>query len=566
MPGPPTPVSGCPLKRLEVRDGLQSRIYSSSPPTSVITLTLEGERSVNSQTGTLLLLIHQGQQRMLSIRLTDLLRNSPKPTEIISIDKQLIQLLVRIHGQDRAILAQFEERRDFNVAVCLLKKSSFHINESIYSTASPPAQVIPRSQRSGVGTTSSFGPRLSSITPLPQFSQAYPSTNYSSQPEPSFTSLLNSPLPSMSSPGSLGPPIPMSQPEYPPRMNSLPVYTNSPCVSTEPAAMGSQLNPYNIFLGSSNTFSHKPRVGSPLKHSFRPGEPVRHQSMSSVESDSYADALSTPLEDLTWSYGSQETMGWPDQSRYPPRHKSTTQEEAAHADIGVRTELRQGHPHVARSESNSSGTDAGLDFRDLMPRPRKLPFEARAKKQLQAKKAPSKQEPALIEGSTEDAPGKLRTKQRRISYEDHENMSAASITATEATPTHDTVGNATSNAESQTDAASAVLKCNLEASLSIPTTPATTASTAGTSLPPQSPPAWSWAGLDRPIIFTDSKALQELNQATSKLLKQYEADVSSGGCELASAQFYMDQIMAVRRNFWYVELKEMERGQWITPV
>lgn len=66
MPGPPTPISACPLKRLEVQDGTSSRAYSSSPPARVFTLTLEGERSIDSEPGSLVLLIHHGQQLLVS--------------------------------------------------------------------------------------------------------------------------------------------------------------------------------------------------------------------------------------------------------------------------------------------------------------------------------------------------------------------------------------------------------------------------------------------------------------------------------------------------------------------
>ena len=66
MRGPPTPISACVLKRLEVRDGASSSIYNSTPPTSVFTVTLEGERPIDAETGTLILLIHHGHQLLVS--------------------------------------------------------------------------------------------------------------------------------------------------------------------------------------------------------------------------------------------------------------------------------------------------------------------------------------------------------------------------------------------------------------------------------------------------------------------------------------------------------------------
>lgn len=65
MPGPPTPVSVCPLIYLEIRDGASARAYSSSRPHDVFTLTIEGERPVDAKMGTLIILIHRGVQQVV---------------------------------------------------------------------------------------------------------------------------------------------------------------------------------------------------------------------------------------------------------------------------------------------------------------------------------------------------------------------------------------------------------------------------------------------------------------------------------------------------------------------
>lgn len=67
MPRPPTPVSGCPLKRLEVQDGVQSRVYDSTHFASALTLTLEGQRSVDAECDSLVLLVHSGPRRMVGM-------------------------------------------------------------------------------------------------------------------------------------------------------------------------------------------------------------------------------------------------------------------------------------------------------------------------------------------------------------------------------------------------------------------------------------------------------------------------------------------------------------------
>jgi hypothetical protein len=65
MAGPPTPVSRCPLVYLEIRDGPSARAYNSSHPHSAFTLTIEGERPIESEMGILVLLIHKGKQQVV---------------------------------------------------------------------------------------------------------------------------------------------------------------------------------------------------------------------------------------------------------------------------------------------------------------------------------------------------------------------------------------------------------------------------------------------------------------------------------------------------------------------
>lgn len=65
MPGPPTPVSCCPLKRLEIRDGGSVKAFNSRPPHNIFNLTIEGERPVDTEAGTLILLIYQGFQQVV---------------------------------------------------------------------------------------------------------------------------------------------------------------------------------------------------------------------------------------------------------------------------------------------------------------------------------------------------------------------------------------------------------------------------------------------------------------------------------------------------------------------
>jgi hypothetical protein len=56
------------------------------------------------------------------------------------------------------------------------------------------------------------------------------------------------------------------------------------------------------------------------------------------------------------------------------------------------------------------------------------------------------------------------------------------------------------------------------------------------------------------MLITDPTLLERVNQSTSKLLDQYNADISRG-CDVATyAEFYLEQIHMVRRDFWLNQL------------
>ncbi|KAF7546772.1 hypothetical protein G7Z17_g8205 [Cylindrodendrum hubeiense] len=282
MPGPPTPVSGCPLQRLEIREGASSRVYHTCRPRNVFTLTLEGERPVESKAGTLILLIFNGQQRMVSVRLHDLLKSPLGSTDIVSVEKQRNQLCIKIPGENSAIVAQFEEKRDFNLAVYMLEKSNLHINEPM--TRAPTTSIVTALPTTSLNlqTASNFGPRLSSITPLPQSFPSNVPYGLDHQSDTPFTSMLNSPLPPEGSGSTWGQPTAAPQFQYPQRINSLPTYASaSPYSPLKSEAIGQQLNPYNIFLSRSNSQVHMPRSGT-LDRSLGPELSGSHANASNA--------------------------------------------------------------------------------------------------------------------------------------------------------------------------------------------------------------------------------------------------------------------------------------------
>ncbi|KAK7398655.1 hypothetical protein QQX98_011959 [Neonectria punicea] len=528
MPGPPTPVSSCPLRRLEIRDGFSPRIYHTYRPSHIFTLTLEGERPVGSETGVLILLINHGQQRLISIRLHDLLKGSLGSADIISVEKQRNELCIKIPGQGRAIIAQFEEKRDFSVAVYMLEKTHIRINNSItsdlltYTAPSSPTDSLE------FQNASSLGPRLSSITPLPRLVPSNSSPSSYSQPATSFTSMLNSPLP---------PDVPEPTPglsttgpqfQFPQRINSLPTYASASCNSyVGPDTTGQQLNPYNMFLGRSNSQVHTPRVSSPLRKSLNPEEDTGRGPGPPFGYSPYMDQASLDLP--TFPPDAPRTASVHDGSPYPGLSKATGRvplSPNAHAS-----------PEPSSQRSDQS-------FRDLMPRPRELPFSSRPKMSELKKTTSSSQNSPTKKQSLPRHESDIKELEAHSEAVDADSPRRRISQATNETPTpKETRPQTTAEAEEHTGS-------TMEATRS------------------SSPLESHWSPVQTPpepeltILVTEPETLKQLNQMTAKLFEQYEADIASGVDEEASAKFYMDRIMDTRRDFWSTKLGDMLASQW----
>ncbi|KAM5377283.1 hypothetical protein ACJZ2D_005102 [Fusarium nematophilum] len=563
MPGPPTPVSCCPLKRLEIRDGVWARTYDSCRPQSIFTLTVEGERRLDAETGTLIVLIHHGTQQVISIRIGDLARSSHAPDEIASIDKQLHQLCINIPGKFKTIGVQFEEKRDFTLTVCLLQQSGLHVKDSVPTsllTASPPTR-----QASAFDAPSSFGPRVSTITP-PLLS---PNNvhNFGTQSHPSFTAMLNAPFQYTPTVPSFQP-MPSPQISYPQRAFSLPDYSSPSGLSSMPV---SQSNPYNTVLGRGSPSMHIPRVGSPLKYSFNPEQP-RSQSLHSIP----GSPLPSP-QLYSHTNGEYLPAAVPKPASAPPLDASHTHHsrraEASAPKDGVAF-ARSGGESATKFNDGQKALQAGVkDFRDLMPRPRKLPFEPRPKrpasldspaieKEESRCTSQSKRSRSLTntDSNLRDDIPKVKTAKPNVAVcrvasrdtecqTDMDMGSTASGTPSIETPPVDTPHAASRDAECQT-------------TMDMGSTTSTASGTLSTKTPLVQTPRTLISVAAPTLLVTDPGTLKELDQATAGLFEQYEADVASGSDKSLSAKFYMDRISAKRRDFWLTKLQGLQSWQW----
>ncbi|KAH7206758.1 hypothetical protein DER44DRAFT_777694 [Fusarium oxysporum] len=561
MAGPPTPVSGCPLVYLEIRDGASAKAYNSSHPHNAFTLTIEGERPIGSEMGILVLLIHKGKQQVVSLRLSEIKGGSPSSADIISINKQTNRICVSVPKKPQALLAQFEEKRDFSVAVCLLQRAGFFASEAIpASLLTVPPQPVSQTH----DVMFDIRPRLSSITP-PTLLPPNDFQGTGAPPDFSFTTMLNAPF--HPSPFST---VPTSHIEQTQRAQSMPMqsyFAGTQMRHTSPVT--AQLNPYHMFFERDGTRSHIPRVGSPLRYSFNSSPPP-----------------------------TQSPIGGADMVM--PLNVSTTGSDAQ--SLSVRESSKVGsfecHPDVATKSCN---THAGLkkdlspepyrgqplhdqDFRKLMPRPRQLPFDSRAKTAAPYKKpeahvgmrsglekssdsrkpwgssSQSLRTDSTNSGKSQSTKATYNTTNKRLNQTSHrvlasentDNYSSATNSFEDHPPGSKSVGMFASvkakddmykDAECQT-----TLPKSPKASTSSQRSSYSRQETSGVEVLP-------W------VMLTDNNTLKDLNQATAPLFEQFEQDIARDGDAALLAQFYSKQLWARRRDFWYKKLQVMVGGE-----
>ncbi|KAL7933059.1 hypothetical protein V8C35DRAFT_281376 [Trichoderma chlorosporum] len=263
----PTPLSGCPLRRLEIHDGSTCTVHDALQSDRALTATLEAQRSMGGDKNDLVLQSHSGITRVLSIQLTDLLPSSGETTEIVTVDKPSQKLSIQSHQKNHRAIFSFQKNRDFNVFIYTLKKFGFRVKDDIGLSADAGASNLARSQSYPTPAGPNYTPRLSSITPL-----QIPGSLQSQSPF-SFTSMLNSE-------------IPLAE------MHSLGTSDHQEATGTIYAPYQSS---YQLYLGHHSNM-YQPRVGSPLRNavgiSSRDSSPVpsASHSQSSVFSNTVATA------------------------------------------------------------------------------------------------------------------------------------------------------------------------------------------------------------------------------------------------------------------------------------
>ncbi|KAL7946080.1 hypothetical protein V8C42DRAFT_322420 [Trichoderma barbatum] len=498
MPPTPTPLSGCPLRRLEIRDGSTCGVYDALQLESSLTATLEARRSLTGDKNDLVLQSHLGLKHVLSIQLTGLITSSGDTVEIVTVDRPSQQMCIQIQRRKQTILFTFQETRDFNVVIYTLKKFGFRIKESISLSSHASATSLARSQSYPVASTNDFGPRLSSITPLLRQGSLQAQSPFS------FTSMLNSEVPL----AEMQPTVTQEQLAHPASLQgssqqSVPQLTQAS-------------NPYQLYIShQSNT--HQPRVSSPLRNAVEvhSRDTSPHSFISSSQSSfshtedtrsllshrviSEPDMLSQPRQ--ISGYTGTNAYGSPDCQLTPPR----SQETATPLDIDTR---------AIDGIDASSRLPLAQDFRELMPQTRKLPFVKDSKTKASRSKLEQKRADTEYRQSISNS-DKLIGEIVPLGLE----MDSPGVSQVNLRPTSS--GSIDGQAE-------VFPTCHFSYEVD--------------ELPP--------------MLITDNVLLEKINQATSKLLDQFNADIGRGCDSIACTYYYLEQIDTVRRDFWLNQLKQ----------
>ncbi|KAL6818516.1 hypothetical protein GGI42DRAFT_310136 [Trichoderma sp. SZMC 28013] len=502
MPLAPTPLSGCPLRRLEIHDGSTSTVYDAAQLESCLTATLEARRAMAGDANDMMLQSHLGLQRVLSIQLTELITSSNNITETITVDRHSHRMCIQIHQKKQTVLFTFRETRDLNVVIYALKKFGFQAKDGISHAA---ATSLARSQSYPTPSPNEFAPRLSSITPLNRHESSPTESQFS------FTSMLNSDVPLTQ--------LQLTDVQYqPPQSPSQPL-SQQPVYQMMPGnAYAPHQNAYQLYLGHHSN-GYQPRVSSPLRNAVD----VDSQDISPMSSLPSSQSSVFSNVKNTSSLLSDRYVSDPNSSSQPWQQPICM--DMSDYDSACSQETPQASQDAVASTAEGSQTTNGADvsyklqstqdFRALMPRTRKLPF-VRDKKSTTSR-SESTQKRANMEQGRCKSDSNILLREEILSSDSEMDRPSTFQTNVQPTPSQP--------ADTQTG-----IPAICHSSCEVDELPS--------------------------VFVADNGLLERLNKVTSKLLDQYTADVSQGCDGAACAQFYLGQIDAARIDFWLNELKQ----------
>ncbi|PHH62282.1 hypothetical protein CDD81_7270 [Ophiocordyceps australis] len=535
MSRPPTPINSCPLSHLEIRSSSQTRVYHSAQFAGGLAMTLEAQPSMGSQGDSLMLLVCSGAKRMLSIRLSDLLRETSGITEAVTVDRSHRRLTIKVASQGQQIESTLNNARDFGLLVYALAKSGFVVKDQVPQTNQsfyPGVFSSSLSQEQVPFGQIAVDPRLASMSipnegPSKEYARGQDLRPVQDMPHniPMHTSSW---LPRGAA---VGHPTPSTHGNWSVHQQQLHVpgqtsFVPPPSLAREAPHL---LNPYDM-LTKQNSSLHRPRVSSPLRNSFSPRQPsISQYNPGSLPS--HSDGTSQPLVGPSDMPVSRSVSSSTLLINHDERNEASVSQAVSrcysmnssnHLALGTSEQVNNMPLHRIRRSPES------------MPRRRQLPF-AGHKKRLATQSWTMVKKTSGVSDSQ----------------------------GTQSLLCNDGEQNSTPQKTDEDQA--------------------TTPTTHGSEDPPRNPPAcstslreeassgstqssqvvsrWPLLPVMEPLVLvTDSFTMQRLDSMTDALLEQYQMDISRGCDEKLCAQYYLERLHESRYKFWLSKLEEADKA------
>ncbi|KAK2589884.1 hypothetical protein QQS21_012437 [Conoideocrella luteorostrata] len=378
-----SPARGCRLRVVEVHVAGAVETYDSKQFSEPLELSLDGQRSLGSNCGVLLLAISTGSRKMLCIRLNDLL-NHPNGSEgTIFIDKKTHQLCVKLPAHGHTLQIWFRENRDFLVCVCILRKAGFTIDEDLL-----PPQYEKGTREGAISShkrsaASADLPRLSSITPLAALAaQAEAFCTESSTISPSNQTVKHT------GKNVFDDVLDLLKMNTARSKSTLADETNLSSTLAESRDL-SCLNPYNAFSSKRKDVLNQPQVGSPLRNVVGQGQSY-HGDGKTHERKPFV-TLQHP--ERRHDYFLRSFSGSDHRPRHHAHQDRASQPSTIRGDNGQFSKIADVN-NASRGANASFDSSLTADFRNLLPQRRKLPFFDN--RQQPQKKTKNDLDPTLI--------------------------------------------------------------------------------------------------------------------------------------------------------------------------
>lgn len=317
--------------------------YDAEQLDAPMQLSLEGQRSMGSDCGVLSLTIAIGTDKKLSIRLNDLLNRPGGTAGVISIDRTSLKLSLRLPDLHYTLQTWFRQSRDFLVSACILRKAGFAIDDDL-----PREESAKRTSDEPAGQLDQMG----TMTQPSQVLSLTPSTALG--------------LPSQTLPDSTAGPNIFDEVlgRFQRSSTGASHVLDEGVISSQPALSSAK----SCRISSVGKGTSIPPVGSPPKIVVSQQQPDSRGQDAASPSSLGSGPPPRRHGHFTRSFSAAAHRKNRGSESIQPAESSAIRGDAG--NTGPVTEVK----NVAPGMSSSFGWTTQTEFRNLMPRRRKLPF------------------------------------------------------------------------------------------------------------------------------------------------------------------------------------------------